>query len=81
MDPTVTDDGVRSLLTPAEGRVAEAVADGQSNRDIAAAFFLSVRTVEAQLTSIYRKTGARTRTQLALLVLADDGVRRVTTAR
>jgi DNA-binding CsgD family transcriptional regulator len=81
MDPTVTDNGVRSLLTPAEGRVAEAVADGQSNRDIAAAFFLSVRTVEAQLTSIYRKTGARTRTQLALLVLADDGVRRVTTAR
>jgi DNA-binding CsgD family transcriptional regulator len=79
--PTVTHEDTRSLLTPAEQRVAEAVADGQSNRDIAAAFFLSVRTIEAQLTSVYRKTGARTRTQLALRVLTDSGAVSPTSSR
>ncbi len=52
-------------LTDAEGRVARAVAAGASNRQIAEQMFLSVKTVEATLTRIYRKLGVRSRTQLA----------------
>ena len=56
----------RTALTPGELRVAQAVASGQSNRDIAADLFVSVRTVETHLANAYRKLGVRTRTQLAL---------------
>ncbi|OII31881.1 hypothetical protein BIU98_09095 [Curtobacterium sp. MMLR14_010] len=56
----------RTPLTPAELRVARAAAGGQTNREIAAELFLSVRTVETHLASVYRKIGVRTRTQLAL---------------
>jgi DNA-binding CsgD family transcriptional regulator len=68
LSAVVAGDDMRSRLTGAEYRVAAAVADGKSNREIANEFFLSVRTVEAQLASVYRKTGARTRTQLALRI-------------
>jgi DNA-binding NarL/FixJ family response regulator len=44
-------------LTAAEQRVADAVATGASNREIAAAQFISVRTVESHLASVYRKLG------------------------
>jgi DNA-binding CsgD family transcriptional regulator len=56
----------RTALTPAELRVAQAAAVGRSNREIAAELFLSIRTVETHLASVYRKVGVRTRTQLAL---------------
>ncbi|GAA3551747.1 LuxR family transcriptional regulator [Microlunatus spumicola] len=56
----------RAALTPGELRVAEAVASGQTNRDIAADLFVSVRTVETHLANAYRKLGVHTRTQLAL---------------
>lgn len=56
----------RAALTPAERRVALAAAEGRTNREIAAELFLSVRTVETHLASVYRKVGVRTRTQLAL---------------
>lgn len=69
----VSGDDLRSLLTAAELRVATAVGAGRSNREIATEFFLSVRTVEAQLASVYRKTGVRTRTQLALRVQEEIG--------
>lgn len=81
LGPTAPSDDLSTLLTTAEHRVAEAVADGQSNRDIAARFFVSVRTVETQLSSIYRKTGSRTRTQLALRVLGDRGAGRPVATR
>jgi DNA-binding NarL/FixJ family response regulator len=45
--------------------VALAVANGASNREAAAALFVSPKTIEAQLTSIYRKLDIRSRTQLA----------------
>jgi DNA-binding CsgD family transcriptional regulator len=51
-------------LTPAEQRVAELAASGMSNRDIAAKLFISVKTVEANLTQIYRKLGVRSRAAL-----------------
>ena len=54
-----------SGLTETEGRVAELVAAGRTNREVAAELFLSVKTVEVYLTRIYRKHGVRSRTQLA----------------
>ncbi|MBB5868250.1 DNA-binding CsgD family transcriptional regulator [Allocatelliglobosispora scoriae] len=55
-------------LTDAESRVVELVGRGASNREIAAALFLSVKTVEAMLTRIYRRLGVRSRTQLVTLL-------------
>ncbi len=52
-------------LTPAERRIAELVAAGHTNPEIAAALFISVKTVEANLTRIYRKLGLRGRVDLA----------------
>jgi DNA-binding NarL/FixJ family response regulator len=52
-------------LTPTEERVAALVADGRSNKEVAEALFVSVRTVEANLTRIYAKLGIRSRTELA----------------
>ena len=42
-------------LTPAQQRVAELVAAGMSNREIAATLYMSVRSVEAHLTKAYRE--------------------------
>ncbi|WP_406280771.1 LuxR C-terminal-related transcriptional regulator [Embleya sp. NBC_00896] len=58
-------------LTDAEQRIAELVADGSGNRDIAASLYVSVKTVEAVLTRIYRKLGVRSRIQLVALVHKD----------
>ena len=52
-------------LTPSERRVAELVAAGQTNRQVAAALFLSERTVEGHLSRVYAKLGVRSRSQLA----------------
>ena len=52
-------------LTPAERRVAALVAEGRTNREVAAALFLTEHTVETSLTQIYRKLGVRSRTELA----------------
>jgi DNA-binding CsgD family transcriptional regulator len=52
-------------LTPTEQRVAALVAEGHSNREAAAELFVSVRTVEANLTRIYAKLGVRSRAELA----------------
>jgi DNA-binding CsgD family transcriptional regulator len=54
----------RDELTPQELRVAMLVAEGMSNRDIAAALFLSPKTVEAHLGRAYRKLGTRSRAEL-----------------
>jgi DNA-binding CsgD family transcriptional regulator len=52
-------------LTPSEERVAALVAEGKTNREVAAALFVTERTVEGHLTRIYRKLGVRSRTELA----------------
>ena len=52
-------------LTVTETRVAELAAQGLTNREIAAAAFLSVNTVQAYLKRVYREYGVRSRTELA----------------
>jgi len=52
-------------LTPTEQRVADLVASGLSNRQVAEQLYLSVYTVEAHLSRVYAKLGIRSRTQLA----------------
>ena len=52
-------------LTPAEARIAERVARGLSNREVAAELVIEVHTVEAALTRIYSKLGVRSRAELA----------------
>jgi DNA-binding CsgD family transcriptional regulator len=52
-------------LTPAEKRVADLVAEGRTNREVAASLFLGERTVASHLTRIYAKLGVRSRAELA----------------
>jgi DNA-binding CsgD family transcriptional regulator len=54
-----------SGLTAAEQRVAALIVGGATNREAAAALFVSVRTVETHVASVYRKLGVRTRAELA----------------
>jgi DNA-binding NarL/FixJ family response regulator len=60
-------------LTPAERQVAEMAAAGRSNREIAEALVVSVRTVESQLSSAYGKLGVRGRTALGAALTRDRG--------
>ena len=57
--------GRASSLTPSEASVARLAAAGRSNRDIAAALFITPKTVEHNLTRVYRKLGIRARAELA----------------
>ncbi len=55
-------------LTEAERRIALLVAQGSTNREVAAALFLTVHSVETALTRIYRKLGIHSRSELAHLL-------------
>jgi DNA-binding CsgD family transcriptional regulator len=59
------DQADRDQLTAHELQVARIVAGGASNREAAAALFLSPKTIEFHLAHIYRKLAVRTRTELA----------------
>jgi DNA-binding CsgD family transcriptional regulator len=52
-------------LTAAERRVADLVATGLTNAQVATRLFMAPRTVEAHLTRIYRKLGVHTRTEMS----------------
>ncbi len=54
----------RGELTPAEERVASLVAEGKTNREVAAALFLSDRTVEGHLSHIFGKLGVKRRREV-----------------
>jgi DNA-binding CsgD family transcriptional regulator len=60
-------------LTPTEDRVASLVAGGLTNREVAAIAYISVKTVEANLSRIYRKLGVRNRRELARAVVRPAG--------
>jgi ATP/maltotriose-dependent transcriptional regulator MalT len=55
-------------LTASEQRVAELAATGMSNRDMAAALFISPKTVEANLSRIYRKLNIHSRAELGRIM-------------
>ncbi|MET0459976.1 MAG: LuxR C-terminal-related transcriptional regulator [Ilumatobacteraceae bacterium] len=52
-------------LTRTEEQVAELVATGRSNKEVANELMVSLRTVESNLTRVYRKLGVRSRAELA----------------
>jgi DNA-binding CsgD family transcriptional regulator len=57
-----------AALTPTEERVATLAAEGRTNREIADQLFMTVRTVEWNLSKVYRKLQVRSRTELARTV-------------
>lgn len=57
--------GDATELTSTETRVAELAASGMTNREVAGALFISAKTVEVNLSRVYRKLGIRSRTDLA----------------
>jgi class 3 adenylate cyclase/DNA-binding CsgD family transcriptional regulator len=61
--------GVESL-TPSERRVAEMAADNMTNKDIAQALFVTPKTVEVHLSSVYRKLEISSRAQLPAALTA-----------
>jgi DNA-binding NarL/FixJ family response regulator len=64
--------GDATRLSPSEQRVAELAGSGMTNRDVAAALFISPKTVEANLARIYRKLGIHSRAELGRLVGQSD---------
>ncbi len=62
------DAGPLSMLSPAERKVAVVVAEGLTNKQVAERLFVSVKTVDAHLQSIFRKLQVNTRAQLAVTV-------------
>jgi DNA-binding CsgD family transcriptional regulator len=68
------DPSTRDELSPQEMQIARFVAQGLSNREVAAQLFLSPRTIDFHLRNVFRKLGLTSRTQLAHLEL-DAGER------
>ena len=56
-------------LTQAECKIVRLIADGQSNKEIAAALFLSEGTIKNYITEILGKLELRDRTQIAIFYL------------
>jgi DNA-binding CsgD family transcriptional regulator len=59
-------------LTATERRVADLVALGHTNREVADSLFMSIKTVEVNLTRTYRKLGVRSRAELILKMRVND---------
>jgi DNA-binding CsgD family transcriptional regulator len=58
----------RGQLTPQELQIAHLVAEGRTNREVAAQLYLSPKTIEYHLANAYRKLGVHSRVELARVV-------------
>jgi DNA-binding NarL/FixJ family response regulator len=65
-DPSTVDQ-----LTPQELQIAGFVAEGLTNKEIAAQLFLSPRTIDSHLRNVFQKLNISSRTQLARMPLGD----------
>jgi DNA-binding CsgD family transcriptional regulator len=61
-----------AALTPSERRIAAMAAEGLSNREIAQALFVTLRTIEMHLSNAFRKLDVSSRTQLAAALAAGE---------
>ena len=61
-------------LTPSERRVADMAAENMTNKDIAQALFVTPKTVEVHLSSVYRKLQIASRAQLLDALASGDAV-------
>jgi DNA-binding CsgD family transcriptional regulator len=66
----LTDRQTAAGLAESERRFADLAAQGMTNREIAAALFVSEKTVEANLSRVYRRLGIRSRGELARVLNA-----------
>jgi DNA-binding NarL/FixJ family response regulator len=64
--------GVDCLSAP-QRHVAVLVARGHTNREVAKALNVSIKTIEFHLSSIYVQFGLRNRTELARMIGTSDG--------
>ncbi|MGE5830411.1 MAG: helix-turn-helix domain-containing protein, partial [Micromonosporaceae bacterium] len=62
--------GAKERLTAQELRIALAVSEGITNREVAERLYISVKTVEYHLSAVFRKLGVTSRAQLARHPLA-----------
>ena len=60
-------------MTAREREIADLVAAGRTNREVAEQLVLSAKTIEAHLRNIYAKLGVRSRVELARTVERDAG--------
>jgi DNA-binding CsgD family transcriptional regulator len=70
--PAPARSGTLRELTAQELQVALVVADGATNKEAAAALFLSPKTIEFHLGNVYRKLGLRSRTELVRSVASSS---------
>jgi len=68
---TLRTEAAGERLTPGELRVATMTAQGKSTKEVAAALFLSPKTIEFHLGRVYRKLGIRSRSALAARLRQD----------
>ena len=75
VDPGQSNRAMVEPLTQSEHDVAVLVGGGLRNGEVAERLCISERTVESHLTHIYQKLGIRSRTELALALMDDVGIR------